>query len=391
MQRSIPLPTFIPRPLIVPLVSLAATFTALAAPAEHRPGKLPVLVLPGEVTVEGTPRPDLGRSFGDTITAGLIKSGSFTVIENLDRAADRTIDGTPSPETTLAAIGTDSAAHYAFIPRMIVEGTFHKFSLKKLRVSDGEIIDIYEASASSEDRSQMFELLEQTMKNVYADIDEDQKRLEKIDDAAVAKFEEELDLDPEPPRYSSTEDFDAGAESDAEAGLDAEADAKLRELSGAPEPPAPAPRKASEVTPPAAETKAVRPETPKKHVRNSPPEETTPPEDRDTAKSGPKTAKNGTPPETTPSEPLTEVAEYAGRVRTVNADWDFCIIEVAKSGMLKVDDEILVRSSTSLEPLGKLRVSKVEGRQIVADSVGDLQLSSVRPGFKTYRWALTKE
>ena len=79
-------------------------------------------------------------------------------------------------------------------------------------------------------------------------------------------------------------------------------------------------------------------------------------------------------------------SEYAGRVRAVNADWGFCIIELARRDLLNIGDKLLVRSSTSLDPIGKLQVSKVEGNQVVADAVGELPLEDVRAGFKTYHW-----
>ena len=260
-------------------------------------------------------------------------------------------------------IAADAArgAHYAFIPRLVVEDTYHRLTLKKVRVSDGEVIDIYEKSAKDLDRAAMFQLLDETMRIVYSDVARDRSRKARVERDVIA------DYDPDPDRGTGSS-------------------GTVMVVPPAPkitvhyptEDPEPEPKPSPRITEPkpassaAGNSVAVSPVKPRKKSAATKPKPTPKKEARpsDEAEAG----EGG------------EVAEYAGRLRAVNTDWDFCIIEVAKRGSLKVDDELLVRGSTSLQPLGKLRVSKVEGSQVVADAI-DVPLEDLRAGFKVYRWA----
>ena len=82
-----------------------------------------------------------------------------------------------------------------FVPRMVVEEDYNRFTLKKIRVSDGEVVDIYESSTISLDRAAMFELLDQSMRQVYSDI----ARSARAERKALEGAKTPLDPDPLPP------------------------------------------------------------------------------------------------------------------------------------------------------------------------------------------------
>ena len=69
------------------LSCLCVSLLSLLSPAfcdfTRVPGKSPIIVLQGEVTVDGQQRPDLGRSFADTITGGLLKTKAYSVLDHL--------------------------------------------------------------------------------------------------------------------------------------------------------------------------------------------------------------------------------------------------------------------------------------------------------------------
>ena len=331
--------------LKIPLIAVALCTGAAPTGAEiaHRPGKLPVVIPMAEVTINGESRPDLGRAISDSIAGGLLKTGAFIVIDTPDAKTE----GGGAAST--GAVPGASPAHYAFIPRLIVEEDYYKLSVKKRRISDNELVQVYDTSEISPHRSTMFELLDDTMRLIYADVSRDRAKAAKAGPGPGPLAPGAgLELDPAPverrPRPAPAPP------------------AKTR--------PAPGPAVAAK-TPPATQVPAI--------VRPLP-----------TVLGGgrkngavPLVAARKPAPEIAKAKEATEVVEYAGRVRAVNADWDFCIIEVAKRGVLKVDEELLVRSEESLEPLGKLRITKVEGSQVVADSAGRLKIGLVRPGTKS--------
>jgi hypothetical protein len=339
------------------LLVAGATPFAYAGP-QSSGGKVSVMIAPGEVTIDGSARPDLGRSFADTIAGGLLETGSYSIIDpDVSGAIAGTGDKPPTAEEIIAA-ERGASAQYAFVPRLIVEGDFNRLTLKKIRVTNGEVVDIYSKTTTNVNRSAMFDLLDETMELVYADIANDKARIAEadtvreipaLDPAPVHRSTAAMDLTPPPTPVAPELD------------------------------PEPVRRKGRGVIEDQPRMASPRPAPKKRKGRGVIEDE--PPAPKITKKPEDKPEEIDTPE----AEEATEVAEYAGRLRAVNTDWDFCIIEVAKRGSLRVNDELLVRSSTSLEPLGKLRVSKVEGSQVVADAL-DVPLEMLRAGFKVYRW-----
>ena len=334
------------------LIALLAVAAPLVSADPALPGKVPVFIAPGEVTINGEPRPDLGRSFSDTIAGGLLGTKSFTIIDPVIAAEDPAAadDAPPAPEEVAAK--SARGAHYAFIPRLVVEENYHRLTLKKVRVSDGEVVDIYERSAQDIDRSAMFRLIDEAMKLVYNDVARNRSRQARAEREAI------ISLDPDPaPEPSGTVTIVP----------------RKPKVTVYYPPDDPEPKTKPTVTEPKPSGNIVAASPPR--TRAKPLIVEPKPDDKETK-----------PLDVSEAEEASEVAEYAGRLRAVNTDWDFTIIEVAKRGSLKVDDELLVRGSTSPEPLGKLRVSKVEGSQVVADAI-DVALEDLRAGFKVYRWA----
>ncbi len=343
------------RPPLSTAALIVAAILAGRAPAEADgilvPGKTPVIVAPGEVTINGISRPDLGRSFSDTITSNLLRTGSYSIIEpalppSVHAVAAGSMGNLPQPSPVPETVGADSGAQYAFVPRMVVEEDYQKLAIKKIRISDGEVLSIYEKNAISLDRSAMFELLDDTVRLVVADVARDRatnaraaRQLAKLAATEEAAEARSIDPDPDPPVAPGEIPI--------------------------PDPPrvlTPELQRAAAAAPPTSEIPEALPPAEAGEVAAGPEEGAVPPD----------------APEA--------IVEYAGRVRNVNPELNFCIVETAQRGMLEIDDELLVRPNDSLKPLGKLRVTKVNGSTIVADGVGDLHLARIQGGFKVYRW-----
>jgi hypothetical protein len=94
------------------------------------------------VTLDGTPRPDLGRSFTDSLIAGLLKDRRVDVIE----------PGTPGETTGLtaasAAAGNRAAIDILMVPTLIAEQQFFRLSIKKITVPSGRVEAVIEESGS---------------------------------------------------------------------------------------------------------------------------------------------------------------------------------------------------------------------------------------------------
>ena len=79
--------------LLVLAFAFSALLTSMAIKSNPSNPKHPILVIPGELTLNGVNRPDLKRSFCDSITGKLLQSGMFIikpiakVIESSDREA----------------------------------------------------------------------------------------------------------------------------------------------------------------------------------------------------------------------------------------------------------------------------------------------------------------
>ena len=140
-------------------LSCTVFLASVAAKSGHPNTKQPILVIPGEVTIDGVTRPDLGRSFCDSITGKLLQSGMFTIVDQVSTDRQRTGKEDKStdwvnPEAIVKQLAGKTRAQYALIARMVSEDDFSKFSIKKLRVADSEVLDAYQSSAASTEMPQ---------------------------------------------------------------------------------------------------------------------------------------------------------------------------------------------------------------------------------------------
>jgi len=143
-------------PLLPALVGEAAFYSEA--------DRIPVLVMPSEVTVDGEERPAFGRSFTDTLTGGLLKSGGFSVIDYLSNgpiAAEIAKAPPGSPvERSAGQFGQLTGAHLVYVPRLVVEDDYLRMTVKKIRVNDGAVLAVYETEARGE-RATMFTLADE--------------------------------------------------------------------------------------------------------------------------------------------------------------------------------------------------------------------------------------
>jgi TolB-like protein len=323
--------------LLAPLLaSFAALISTSPVVAETR---VPILIMQAEVNIDGDARPTLGRSLTDTLTSGLLKTQYFKIIDYMssediaaELANDRSIDR--APEQDAARFGKMLGADYLFIPRMIVEQNYVCMSVKKIRVSDGEVLSIYD-NAQDGNRSAMFSMADGILNTMYQDIH--RERALKLADERRQKKKVELDNP---------------------------ADIKIEEprMNGAVE---------------VVDSRIVKPEeshAPEIKTLSLPVPEISPE----------KLAKEARKDEGNFS------TEVAGTVTAVNRDWRFCIINVAKGGKIELNEELRVLLDDPLLNVAKLKVSKIEGRQVVADILTDIDPGMLKPGLRAFRWASTQ-
>lgn len=328
-----------------------ATLGCLAAESNHTKQKQQILVIPGEVTIDGVSRPDLGRSFCDSITGRLLQSGVFTIVDQVSTNRQGTVNKEGStgaainPEAIVKQLAGKTTAHYALIPRMISEDDFSKFSIKKLRIADSEVISVYQASAVSTERATMFNLLDKATNHLLREVYVEQARIRRKTRPSIIDIEapgtedagKENPLSPQ--KASAVERNPGGHENNKQP-------AAAITLRGGNKPAI----KAQENAPVSKDRKA-----------------------------------EGDEIEITP-----KTAHYAGRICAVDAKWQFCIIELEKERSLQVDDLLLVRTDNPAKSISQLKVSRVEGNKVIAD-FKDNDSPSLRLDLKVYRWGVARE
>lgn len=364
------------------LSCLGVSLISLQLPARsdftHTPGKSSVIVLQGEVTVDGQQRPDLGRSFADTITGGLLKTRAYSVLDHLgNQSLEQTIEnnGSLAPEQSVVALGKEIGARWIFVPRMIVEGDFQKLTLKKIRVSDGQVVEVFETHSTG-DRSTMFLLVGEALKDLYKQAAREPERLGKTSTGEPLPEPAPGELDPAPITIPGSY------------------------------PPAPRPRK-----------EGAAPATPKS-PRQIPATEVASADSKrlpvdlgldegagdSAAPRGSKPAEKpatgsatdpapGDSPAAAPAQikdPAVETedkfARYMGTISTVNQDWRFCILKLRTNKELSAGDFLSVKTGTIVPDEATLEITKIEGNQAVADLVDDADLDSIKVGQAFYQW-----
>lgn len=303
----------------------------IAAESSHEKQKQPILVIPGEVTIDGISRPDLGRSFCDSITGKLLQSGVFTIVDQVSSNNQGTVNkegstgGSINPEAIVKQLAGKTTARYALITRMISEDDFSKFSIKKLRVDNSQVVSVYQASAVSSERATMFELLDKATNHLLREVYQEQSRIRRKNRPSI--------IDIKVPETATN-------------------DQKI---------------------PPAIAKATTPPDITKPEIK---------PQDSLPDAEG---TKGGDGADKTP-----KTAQYAGRICAVDAKWQFCVIELEKENLLEVDDLLLVRTDNAEKSISQLNVSRIEGDKVIADFKGN-GTPSLRLGLKVYRWGVARK
>lgn len=340
------------------------------------PGKVPVIVLQGEVTIDGLQRPDLGRSFADTLTGGFLKAKAYDVIDHLsNQPIAQAVENKPqlAPELSAVSVGESIGARWIYVPRMVVEGDFHKLTMKKIRVSDGKVVDVFETHASG-DRSTMFLLIGDALKDIYAKAPEEMSQRDPapIDEAIPLADPEGLDPTPTPLPPGSYTPEPAPEE-------------VLESTSAATPPETPDEESAGEATATiATETKPVPAGL--KLVNG------TYVQDKDalaSARPDPATTKAEAEKIKDPATETEEkFARYMGTIASVNSEWRFCVLKVRGNQSLRVGDHLSVKTGAIVPDEVTLIVTKTEGSQAVADLDRGATLADIKAGQKIYQWTL---
>ena len=127
-------------------VMAIAPFTTHAAPESVALAERPkVLIVPSDVTVDGKARPDIAQALADSFSAGLLKTGDYRVFQN--------DVGQPKPKGKKGdlSLGSSSASRkipvdvdMKFVFNLVGEENEYRFTLKKVRATDGEVIEVHE-------------------------------------------------------------------------------------------------------------------------------------------------------------------------------------------------------------------------------------------------------
>ncbi len=364
------------------LLALSLQASASGEPASSVP-KAPVIVLQSEVTIDGEQRPDLGRSFSDTLTGGFLKAKNYDVIDHLsNQPIAQAIENSTqlAPELSAVSIGEAAGARWIYVPRMVVEGDFHKLTMKKIRVSDGQVIDVFETHSNG-DRSTMFLLVGEALKDIYANAASDAAQLRRM--TASTKLEQ---LGPD--------------------GLDPTPDLPSGSYTPVPEPvaqptdPPAAPDPA--VVPPVDEATEASDHEPAKEVSAS--QEKPVPEglklvngtyvrdENSLSSRRPAAGAAASSPAAEIEDPATEtedrVAKHVGTIASVNSEWRFCVLKIRGSESLRTGDQLSVKTGAIVPNEITLKVTKTESRQAVADLASSADLATLKVGQKVYQWTL---
>lgn len=120
--------------------------TARSAPESVSPaGRPKVLIVPSDVTIDGKARPDIAQALADSFSAGLLKTGDFRVFQN--DVAQPKVKGKKGD----LSLGSSSAGRkipadvdLKFVFNLVGEENDYRFTLKKVRAGDGEVIEVHE-------------------------------------------------------------------------------------------------------------------------------------------------------------------------------------------------------------------------------------------------------
>lgn len=116
-------------------------------------------VLQGEVAVDGVARPDLGRALADSLATELLKTGDYRVFQPEVRSSGgKARDGSeqiasPSLQSVMGDYKLDADLDYVFLISVFGTGADYRFSLKKVRATNHEVVDAREMTFSGKESS----------------------------------------------------------------------------------------------------------------------------------------------------------------------------------------------------------------------------------------------
>lgn len=124
--------------------SSAATETVALA---ERPK---VVVIANDVTVDGKPRPDIAQALADSFSAGLLKTGDYRVFQP-ETIAPKAVKnkkgdlmlGSSSGNGVKVPVDVD----IKFTFNLVGQNDDYRFTLKKLRAADNEVVEVHEIEA----------------------------------------------------------------------------------------------------------------------------------------------------------------------------------------------------------------------------------------------------
>lgn len=140
--------------LAILIASLGLVTTVAASTADALSLRPKVAFVPGDVTLNGSPRPDIGRALADSFSAGALKRGRLRVF-HVDTPAvpvrqgkgRKNLGALGSATTTAVGVATASALReldfiYSF--NLVGEGEVYALTLKKVRAENNEIVEAHE-------------------------------------------------------------------------------------------------------------------------------------------------------------------------------------------------------------------------------------------------------
>ena len=125
-----------------------------------------VIILDAVVTIDGQPRPDLGTFFSDTLSAKLLKSKTYEIIDAsaMGGSAPSGLElphtaldpqGHPSPASNGALaldIGKANGADFVCVPTILSMSGEIRMTIRKLRIPGGKVESIVQDAAKGDER-----------------------------------------------------------------------------------------------------------------------------------------------------------------------------------------------------------------------------------------------
>ncbi len=290
------------------------------------PSRKKVAVFQAMVSLDGVERPDLGKWFADTLSAGFLKSGQFDVIDAERHAG--LADATPGVPLGPVEAGRVATVDCVYVPVVIGQGSVYKVTVRKLLIPSGKLESVFE-NTSRDPSVPLFDVI----------------------DRVVAEIAPKPVPVVKPSPIKAVKAWFSGPSDVAEALAAAPKAVRL----GSQQPTLGMSRSSSAT----AEKKPSKPSA------------------KTTAKA------NSTPPEPTERE-----IEEVGTVSVANDHYSFCVIRPSDGRTLKPGDRVMIAVSGWHRPTLEATVTRIERGHAVAEfkiADGESQVT-VADGARVYDW-----